>query len=905
MASEAIAPTSYGNIYRAVNISGHAHVQLGDNYTGTASVQTQYQQFLQSLDFPELLLREESVTQAHEGTFEWIFSSIGDDNHTWLPLEPWMMSESHNMYWIEGKAGSGKSTLLGFLCEHNRSSTALQAWAQSEQLLLLKHFFWDHGAPMQRSLQGLLRSLLWQFFYLEQEEGLRVWKRALDSSQTHARSSQLLTRTLETVLSLQSFKFCLFIDGLDECSDQDDLLRLLQKLELLESVKICVSSRPERKFQVAFSPTSSRHVHVLHLDKMTHRDMQKFAQDELLSVHARGVPGSMLRQEDIIMRLLPRLLSKAQGVFRWLSVAVSSLKEGIEYDDEWSVLVERLKEMPEDVFHLYIQMIARGRDNLKRYASNAASIMKFLLHTDEDERLSLPGLAWAMNAALRHQLFDSDISYASLSTFGEQIELESLKVRIPSRCANLVEVRMENTELARPHSLRPLETTCFFTRMIQPEQPVVRFIHSTVREFLTETPEGRQLTAGCTQNSNDIKKSFLQSDLVLLLYHASHADRASRSNQGGLQRHLELITDMNIYYNHWRLVEKCIGKVRFPIESDMWYVNYLWVSKYEKPSLPPRCEDGWLYWCVCNAYHSYVRSAVADLQRPRSAPALVRLLCVIIRSCALGISGYRIVTAADAKRLTDDVSHILATGSCLNSSIGIPGRDPLHRWTQKFCVLSYCLYMISFSASDDMTLHALQDIALLLLEAGATFSVSPPSLQEIFLHPHLDAMGDDEIFCLIQQWDPLARIRRHRPNCSNDHCTTTATSLINRIEGSRVSSGPSSQLLMFYLDDQRLYTIHDDDRQTLLDLMDMHLNVLDNVSRGQSEEYQLYPSIIEIPFYYLNYIGQERLDAILSRGYLIASFEDVLRTLAWSEEDIKITFDELELRHWHGPKALR
>jgi len=892
--------TSYGHVFPTVNVSDHAHVQLGDIYSGTGDVQGQYQQFLQTLCFPELFQRQESITQAHVGTFEWIFSSDPDEAHMTLPFEPWMVSETHNLYWVAGKAGSGKSTLLEFLGGHDRCSIALRKWAYPKQLLLLKHFFWERGSPMQRNFQGFLRSLLWQFFVLsEQEDGLRLWKQTPNLSQAHAKSSQLLTRTLETVLSLPSLRFCLFIDGLDECSDQDDVLRLLQRFQNLKSVKVCISSRPERKFEIAFSPTPSRPVHVLHLDKMTHADMQKFAQDELLSAYARGVPG--LIQEEQIMRLLPRLLTKAQGVFRWLSVAVSSLKEGIEYEDEWEALVERLQEMPGDVFQLYIQMVARSEDNLKRYASSAASILKYLLHTGEDERLTLPGLAWALNAPLRKQVFESDVSYNTLNTLCGRLNLDALKVRIPSHCASLVEIRTENTELRRSNIADMTEPTAsYLTHMLQSEQPVVYFIHSTVREFLADTPEGRQLTVSCAQNSNDIKNSFLQSDLILLLCHACGTKQSAKYNQINLRQHLEPIIDMEHYYNHWKLIEGCTAKVLRPSYSDMWYVNYLWISRYERPKLPPSCEDGWLYWCICNNYFFYVKSAMSDPKRPRSAATHSRLLCVIIRSCVLGIPGYQIVTAADAERIMDNVRCILAAGISLDSSVGIMGHTPLHRWAQRFSVLSYCLYMMSFSSTEAINLHTLQDIALLLLKAGATFTIFPLPLQEIFLHPHLRSLGDDEVFCLIRHWDPLAKTAKHINHCCDNDCTVTSTSLISQMEGLENSAESNSQLLILYFDDQRLYKIRRDDQRTLLDLLDMHLDVLESVAHGQSEYYQQYPSIIEVPFYYLNYLGQERLDGILERGSLISKFDNALRILGWSEEDISVMLNDPELRHRHA-----
>ena len=120
------------------------------------------------------------------------------------------------------------------------------------------------------------------------------------------------------------------------------------------------------------------------------------------------------------------------------------------------------------------------------------------------------------------------------------------------------------------------------------------------------------------------------------------------------------------------------------------------------------------------------------------------------------------------------------------------------------------------------------------------------------------------------------------------------------MEGLENSAESNSQLLILYFDDQRLYKIRRDDQRTLLDLLDMHLDVLESVAHGQSEYYQQYPSIIEVPFYYLNYLGQERLDGILERGSLISKFDNALRILGWSEEDISVMLNDPELRHRHA-----
>jgi hypothetical protein len=124
------------------------------------------QQFKNSLFFPEILARQEQIPEAHRGTCRWIFQLPERRNGQvqvgqWSNFVDWL-EHGKGVYWINGKAGSGKSTLMNYITNEPRTEEALTTWADSTELLTPSFFFWNAGTVLQKTYQGLLRSLLFQ-----------------------------------------------------------------------------------------------------------------------------------------------------------------------------------------------------------------------------------------------------------------------------------------------------------------------------------------------------------------------------------------------------------------------------------------------------------------------------------------------------------------------------------------------------------------------------------------------------------------------------------------------------------------------------------------------------------------------------------------------------------------------
>lgn len=112
---------------------------------------------LASISAPERDLRLETIDDRLENTLDWAY----DDTST--GLTQWLQKGS-GVFWIHGKPASGKSTLMKFLYTDPRTSELLHAssWKSGTRLITLSFFFHHRGTIVQRSFEGLLRSLVSQ-----------------------------------------------------------------------------------------------------------------------------------------------------------------------------------------------------------------------------------------------------------------------------------------------------------------------------------------------------------------------------------------------------------------------------------------------------------------------------------------------------------------------------------------------------------------------------------------------------------------------------------------------------------------------------------------------------------------------------------------------------------------------
>jgi hypothetical protein len=285
---------------------------------------------LASLDAPDLNLRLDSIDENFETTFEWVFEH--DEFVTWL-------SKGNGVFWINGKPGSGKSTLMKFLFQHQKTEDYLFDWMLELQYNLVGFFFHYRGTLIQKSFEGLLRSLLRQIVQQQPElcEYLQPFFINTKSSTRKHWSLSELAKALRDVLTQKEhcIRLCLFLDALDEFYGNPDMIcRFLMDLVEMQdgsrfSLKLCFSSRPWDVFEKAFGRFSK-----LSLQDYTKTDIQDYC---LGMIEEAEAPTEYLEI------LVPDIVQRASGVFLWVSLVVKDLSNAMMNPQRASKSLEELR----------------------------------------------------------------------------------------------------------------------------------------------------------------------------------------------------------------------------------------------------------------------------------------------------------------------------------------------------------------------------------------------------------------------------------------------------------------------------------------------------------------------------------------------------------------------------------
>lgn len=338
---------------------------------------------IHSLKVDSIDQRERAIPKAYGKTFEWIFTETQSSDGRVLPLprfDSWLEGPSSDIYWVSGKAGAGKSTMMKYLLHHPLAREKITKWNEvtARQLLRGSFFFWNAGYDIQNSKEGLLRALLSQF--IEQAPDIarqicpRRWalcKALGPGSITRAPDWQweelLEAFSLFSLFLGDRFNLFLLIDGLDEFEgDLEKLIEFIQALHLRNGTKICVSSRPGNTFADTFHSN-----YTLKMDQVTAGDIYIYVRGVFEQAPAfRDWKERSPRQAE---KLMLDIVTKAQGVFLWVSVVVAQIRLGLSEGDRVSDLQAVLEEIPEDLSSIYDSIWRKIKPS---YAYNSSQIFQ-------------------------------------------------------------------------------------------------------------------------------------------------------------------------------------------------------------------------------------------------------------------------------------------------------------------------------------------------------------------------------------------------------------------------------------------------------------------------------------------------------------------------------------------------
>ena len=392
--------------------------------------------FLANLRLEATEIRYTTISDAFIGTFEWIFKADVTDLKTWLEF-------SDGFFWISGKAGSGKSTLMKYLCTHPDTHDLLGKWG-GNNVVVASFFFWNAGGMMEKTLDGLLRSLLYQVFrqcpsLIEDVLPQRLISDPFIRDHPNLWTRQELLSTLERALTYEEMerKFCFFVDGLDEyCKDHYDLVQALNLLMRLPSVKLCVSSRPWNVFKDAYGTSAER---MIRLQDFTQKDMATYARI-VLAKDDRFL--SQAREEPQVWDLVGEITRRAEGVFLWVHLVTRSLLRGLtEHDDTW-MLWKRLNEFPTDL-ETYFQHILDTTETVYKTCTARALLLASYAHKNLlSRRVVLPMMSFLyLPRELENPAFALQAPLNPISPDERRRCLEKAEFNVNAWCKDLLETR--------------------------------------------------------------------------------------------------------------------------------------------------------------------------------------------------------------------------------------------------------------------------------------------------------------------------------------------------------------------------------------------------------------------------------------------------------------------------------
>jgi hypothetical protein len=415
---------------------------------------------LYSLRFPAINARHLSIHGTYKQTFEWIYKQ---EFNTWL-------ESGDGVFWISGKPGSGKSTLCKFLASEQRTKKALQIWSGDKELFTPAYFFWNAGTDLQKSITGLLRTILYEILrrcpHLISQVFAERWQQTHHTGKVEDvwNDAELVVALKETLNHELSNCFCLFIDGLDELvGDHRELVQLL--LDMTSSgevkstnIKICLSSRPWPIFEEAFAYDPSR---MIRLHDLTYQDIKTYVSNKL-EEHSQF---RTLKKFDAPYQLLVEdVTRRADGVFLWVYLVVTELCVGLTNADTIADLRERFHRLPTDLGS-YFRHILGSFEGL--YQARAARTLLLCMNAAGWVPICYLALFYDHEVQLLDSTSDTlweDLQFEDWSLDKHMEWLKSSVIRMNASCRGLVEIRSNGRSFQKSSR--------------------VDFLHRTVKDYL-------------------------------------------------------------------------------------------------------------------------------------------------------------------------------------------------------------------------------------------------------------------------------------------------------------------------------------------------------------------------------------------------------------------------------------
>jgi ankyrin repeat protein len=252
---------------------------------------------------------------------------------------------------------------MKYIHNHPRTAELLKSWKPGRLTIDTWHFFDDRGSYLQKSLQGLLYSIIHRIASFDNRLADVILPMYAAKSPI-LRDGWPLSDLQEALMLLLDQKelpvdLHIFLDALDEYGDPPEVIADFvtdlssRRLSEFSRVKICFSSRPWNVFLTRFSDYPGLDIH-----EHTKGDIRQFARRMINSYDLVGDSPSAERRRDA-SHLLSDICERAEGVFLWVRLVSAELIKAHSHGASLAQLRELVLEFPQELEEYYTRTVHR------------------------------------------------------------------------------------------------------------------------------------------------------------------------------------------------------------------------------------------------------------------------------------------------------------------------------------------------------------------------------------------------------------------------------------------------------------------------------------------------------------------------------------------------------------------
>ncbi|KAI9776989.1 MAG: hypothetical protein M1839_009133 [Geoglossum umbratile] len=454
------------------------HTTLSENTKRLAEIEDSSREWHQQF-------RELKLSQGQDNIIQWLQYTDPSTNHNaacekrepltgnWLlrsdDFAKWKQ-EPNQLLWLHGIPGCGKTILSSTIAEH------IKAICKRDPRCQCALYYFDFSDSKKQEVAGFLRSVLVQLASRDMKtlkEVEKLYNQNDDGKQQPDKKS--LLSVMLTVLR-SSCRTYLIIDALDECSQREELLKVLSDIrrQCSEEVNVLLTSRKEHDIELVLDGLATSSIGI-----------QQTAVDADIRIHVKNylVEDAMLKRWPSAVKeeVEDALVKGAHGMFRWVVCQLAVLRNCLKLP----ALRQKLKELPETLDETYDRILLSIP---KDCYQEAHAVLQWLTYSRRP--MSLAEVAEAISVDRDNQIFDPENRMLDVSS-------------ILNICSSLV------TLLERKTTFGVVQTE---------EMRELRLAHYSVKEYLVSKRIQESKANRFAVKETEAHEYMGESCLIYLLY---------------------------------------------------------------------------------------------------------------------------------------------------------------------------------------------------------------------------------------------------------------------------------------------------------------------------------------------------------------------------------------------------